>query len=299
MLCLIFIFSACSSKTVHSSTVSFYETVEGAVAETTITINSISDNSVLEENKDNHITEKQDDKLIWTGENLNEIIYLQDIDLNLIEDTIKNICVKKLNNDFTFCDNLSNIKIAIHDMNDDGLDDYFILPFPYAYIGNSLPPIYLFINNDNGDSYKIVNIPLKTDSKIKILNSKTNDYYDLQLDSFGNILNFNGIDSYISYNEQNIDVSYLPVTQEGDVTCIKIIIPYGISNYESYYLKMCIFDNNFNKIIIATSNDNKFNEIKYTNLPTNGIYCFYIKTLDLNNFDYENFIFELKCVEAV
>lgn len=289
---IVFLLSACTYNN-SSSTVSTIETVE-EISDVTESTNE------YEENIDKNIAVNNpfDDELIWTGDNLKANIYLEDIEMDLLPDKIVDNCIKKLNVNFSRCDKLSGVKVVMWDMNDDGVEDYFVVPFPAGYAGNSLPPLYLFVAEN--DNFKIIDIPIKTDNSIKVLSSKTNGYYDLQWDSFGNVLYFDGVDKYIGRQESNISVSMFSVTQENEITCIKADIPYEISDYSQYYLKMCLFDKNFNKILIATSNDKQYNNVIYSNsnLPINGEYCFYIKTSTAYNIDFDDVIVEFKCVNA-
>jgi hypothetical protein len=242
--------------------------------------------------------EMLDNTLLWNSENLRKIIYLNDTNISEIPDTIIEKCIEKLNNDFAECTSLYSTKAAMYDMNNDGADDYFVLPFPADYAGNGTPPTYLFVFE--GDELKVIDVPIKSDHCIKILNSNTNDYYNIYGDNFDNIFKFNGQRSYIGKHDNNILVSFLPSVIEDDRLCIRVSIPYEISDYRNYYLKMCLFDKNYKKVLIATSNDNHYNNIVYENhnLPINGEYCFYINMSDCDDFDLADYLIEFQCIDA-
>ncbi len=236
-----------------------------------------------------------DEELSWTGENTRKKIFLENTDIKSLPDFVIDSCIENLNNDFTECESLFFVKTATYDMNNDGKEDYFVLPFPDKYPGNNIPPLYLFVmGNDNPT---VINIPLKSDLFITVLNSQNYGYFDLQSDCFGNVLSFDGESSY---KGEHILVRGYSVDHENDIICLRVSCPYRVCEYDKYYLKICFFDGDFKKVFIATSNDKEFCNIVYSKdvSVVNGEYCFYIEASDINAVDLEKMTMELKYVEV-
>ena len=154
-------------------------TVETTALETGMSVDDSAETDVTTSEvetpeTDNNIYNGQydvsDEELSWTGENTRKKIFLENTDIKSLPGFIIDSCIENLNNDFTECESLFFVKTATYDMNNDGKEDYFVLPFPDKYPGNNIPPLYLFVmGNDNPT---VINIPLKSDLFITVLNSQ-------------------------------------------------------------------------------------------------------------------------------
>lgn len=280
-------------------------TAETTATETKVSITDAAETDITTSNMETPETDNKfyneqydisDEELSWTSENTREKIFLENTDIQSLPDFMIDSCIKNLNNDFTECESLFFVKTATYDMNNDGKEDYFVLPFPDNYPGNNIPPLYLFVmGNDNPT---VINIPLESDLFITVLNSQNYGYFDLQSDYFGNVLSFDGASSY---KGEYILVRGYSVDQENDIICLRVSCPYSVCEYDKYYLKACFFDNDFKKVFIATSNDKELYNIVYSKdvSVVNGEYYFYIKSPDVNAVDLEKMTMELKYVEIV
>lgn len=293
LLIILICFNACSQEVNNKENITSVVSLTESKREN----NTTKSDNIRENIIENPIVYDTSSKnLKWIGKDIQKVLYLDDLDLNLLPYSIKQKCIEALNSNGLDCTELSHVKIALWDINLDGTKDYFVLPFPDKYAGNLLPPLYLFLSDKK--SYKMVYTPLETDTEIKILNSKTNGCFDIQWDLFGNVLNYDGTDTYIGREDNSIKVILFPIIQNSSTVCIKVGIPYHISDLTKYKLMACLFYDDFNNSLIVTSNDENFNDIIYTDSPVNGIYYFYI---DSENIDIEilnNIVIELKYVEC-
>jgi hypothetical protein len=246
-----------------------------------------------------------DEDLIWVTGNLQTVIYFQKFDVDLLPLGFVTQCLEissidigvRYNIDVKYTE-LYSVDVATWDMNNDGIDDYFILPRPVGFHSNAIPPLYLFLSY--GDTYNIIRTPLETETFINILNSKTNGCYDLLWDTFGSVLYFDGENTYISEQKGFLKAFIYPPQFQDNIVILRFDIPYSYGELcNNYYLKACLFDIDYNAKIIITSNDEQFNEIIYSKPPINGTYLFHIKISDLNDIDLDNILIELKYVEII
>lgn len=217
----------------------------------------------------------------WVKTNAQKTVSLEHHYPNEVKDEIQRQCNNLIKEDFGDDAAIDEILTAGFDINDDGIMDYFTVSFPKKTIGNSLPPLYLFISDNGG--YKMINIPMETDVSITVMKNKTNGCFDLLWDDFGNTLTFDGDCTYVGKINQPIKTIFFPIKTENDKNIIKICIPYLTESYscittEPYCLEACFFDENFNKIFVITSNDEQFNSVVYSQVPANGEYYFYLNS---------------------